>query len=523
MHGNLAGFDMTVRSQGTLLSCWAVPSMMLERFLYRQVRECSDSISTTTELVFPSSIKYDVETHKSFHEANINNSREIWIKVQLTIMAQDIKAVLTDSSLDFHNRRTNYSTHGLHPYGAKFPPQLPKWMIKHLSKPGELIVDPFSGGGTTLVEGRLLNRNVAGGDVDPLAERVSLAKSIPLDIAELEKVSQALEQRLQASKVFLDNTYTDWEHAEAPPPELRVNGYNIQVPDFPRRDYWFHPRVSVELALISHLVSQINNPDLRRFLEVVLSSCIIAKTSPVANIVDLVHTRPHYQPKDSVPSAIDIFLNRMSSAQRRMEEFVKHIDLNAETWWVGNDIRSGLKLEDESAHLIMTSPPYINALDYPRAHRFALYWLGLSHEQYHEITYDHIGLQRVPVQRWQEMENEFIGVQELDDYILWIAKDDIKTASLLKRYLLDLRCSFVELRRILIRERYAIVVIGASTMNRYRIDTPDLARRLAVDVGLKHVHTIFRKLDSGKRYLPFRSSGIMGGIREEAVIVLQKV
>jgi hypothetical protein len=440
----------------------------------------------------------------------------------LQAMDKNIFETLHSADLDFHNYRTTYSMHGIHPYGAKFPPQLPRWVINNLSKPGELIVDPFSGGGTTLVEGRLLKRSVAGGDVDPLAQRVSMAKAVPLDVDKLAEAARILRDNLLESRDLLDTHHGELLSAEVPPPELRINGYNVVIPNFPRRDYWFHPRVSVELALIHHLLCRLDSPELRRFLEVVLSSCIISKKSPVANVADLVHTRPHFQRKESLPPVIDIFLGRLSRAQGRMLDFARQVDHNTRTLWVGGDIRQGLALKDDSVHLVVTSPPYVNALDYPRAHRFALCWLGLSYEEYHEITYDHMGLQRAPIRRWQEMEGETIGIRDLDEYICQIAANDVKTASLIKRYLLDLRLSLIEIQRVMMRGRFAAIVIGSSTVHGLQVDSPSLIQKLAVAIGFQHIHTIMRKLDAEKRYLPFRSSGIDGGIRKEAVLIFKK-
>ena len=48
------------------------------------------------------------------------------------------------ADLDFHGSDGRYSTHGWHPFPAKFPPQLPGYFIERLSKPGEVVFDPMS-------------------------------------------------------------------------------------------------------------------------------------------------------------------------------------------------------------------------------------------------------------------------------------------------------------------------------------------------------------------------------------------
>ncbi len=432
-------------------------------------------------------------------------------------------ASLSSVDLDFHNQNTTYMTHGLHPYGAKFPPQLARWAITTFSSPSDLILDCFSGSGTAAVEARLLDRSIACGDVDPLAERVTLAKSTPLDNQQLSKAVNDLRQRLQSTLPLILTKYGSLRVDDAPPAVAQVNGYRVRLPDFPRRDYWFHPRVSIELSVVSQLIGEIHPTEIRRFFEVALSSCIISKTTnTVAHVADLVHTRPHYLQKPNPPSVIEIFLRKLERAQEAMTEFSSQVNLLRNTSWVGEDIRSGLRVEDCSVQLIITSPPYINALDYPRANKFTLPWLGISYEKYQTISLDHIGLQRAPMQRWQTMASEGIGIDLLDRVVQEVSERSLKSASLVKRYLLDMRDAFKEMHRVLNRGRYAAVVIGESTVDGYRVNSPDLLLRLACSVGFTHVHTISRRLDSGKRYLPFRDSGIDGGIREEAVLILHK-
>ncbi len=54
-------------------------------------------------------------------------------------------------------------------YRACFKPQLPRFFIEALTEPGDLVYDPFSGRGTTVIEAGLLGRRVAANDVNPLS------------------------------------------------------------------------------------------------------------------------------------------------------------------------------------------------------------------------------------------------------------------------------------------------------------------------------------------------------------------
>jgi len=78
-----------------------------------------------------------------------------------------LKALSSD--LSFSGKPTDYATHGIHSFAAKLPPQLPRLFIEHLTKPGDLVLDPMVGSGTTLVECLLSKRLGVGVDIDPLA------------------------------------------------------------------------------------------------------------------------------------------------------------------------------------------------------------------------------------------------------------------------------------------------------------------------------------------------------------------
>ena len=57
---------------------------------------------------------------------------------------------------------TTYLTHGIHPYPAKFIPQIPRHFIKTQTEPGDVVLDPFAGSGTALVESAMLSRHSIG-------------------------------------------------------------------------------------------------------------------------------------------------------------------------------------------------------------------------------------------------------------------------------------------------------------------------------------------------------------------------
>jgi DNA modification methylase len=79
---------------------------------------------------------------------------------------------LLEGELNFHGENSSYASHDFHAFAAKFPPQLPREFIRFLTKPGDVVLDPMMGSGTTIVEAFLEGRQGIGLDIDPPAIRV---------------------------------------------------------------------------------------------------------------------------------------------------------------------------------------------------------------------------------------------------------------------------------------------------------------------------------------------------------------
>lgn len=84
--------------------------------------------------------------------------------------------------------RVKGHTHGLYKYPARFSPVFARHAIQTFSREGEVVLDPFAGGGTTLVEARLAGRHAFGADISSLAVFLARTKTIPLSEADLSEM-----------------------------------------------------------------------------------------------------------------------------------------------------------------------------------------------------------------------------------------------------------------------------------------------------------------------------------------------
>lgn len=79
------------------------------------------------------------------------------------------------------------AAHSLHEisYRACFKPQLPRFFVTRLTRPGDLVHDPFMGRGTTLLEAALLGRRTVGSDLNPLSARLLGPRFDPPELSEV--------------------------------------------------------------------------------------------------------------------------------------------------------------------------------------------------------------------------------------------------------------------------------------------------------------------------------------------------
>lgn len=409
--------------------------------------------------------------------------------------------VLLEDSLDFRGAKTGYASHHLHSFAAKFPPQLPQHFILGLTQPGDTVLDPMAGSGTAIVEAVMLDRVGIGVDLDPLAVQISRAKTTRVSPRAL---SDAAKRVLTRAHRYLDDGGA-------------VAAY-LDLLDEPTRefiDYWFLPATQRELAALILSIRQETDVHLKRLLLLIFSSIIVTKSGGVSLARDLAHSRPHRDLDKKPRNAFELF-------QYRVRRALSGIDLlpqDRAALIIHGNARK-LPLTDNSVHLIVTSPPYANAIDYMRAHKFSLVWIGRPIEE---------------LARWRA---RYIGAERLGDFtpppfppetqsiVDALARRDTKRSRVLAKYLAEMRDVLAEMHRVLRPDAPAAVVVGTSIMRGLNIQTHLCLAEIATDVGFDLVRISERKLDRDRRMMPARfgkkSSQIEERMHHEYVIGLLK-
>jgi DNA modification methylase len=427
-------------------------------------------------------------------------------EVELRGSYREKLAALLQEDLNFHDQASGYASHDFHAFPAKFPPQLPRKFIYGLTNRGEVVLDPMVGSGTTVLEAFLAGRYGVGFDIDPLALLLCKVKVAPLGV---DQVAQA------GAKVLKRATYAVQKQRH----EL-VKGLEQRFDSKTRAfiNYWFHPDTQIELFALITEIERVADSSVRAFLELAFSAIIITKSGGVSLARDLAHTRPHRVKEKAPRSPLEEFKKR----------FQRNLDSLAELAWGDGevDIRYGdaqnLPLADTSVDLIITSPPYAaNAIDYMRAHKFSLVWMGYSVESLTQKRKKYIGGEAV-----NDVTFEVLP-PKVTDVISVIAARDAKKGRVLHRYYSEMSRCLREMFRVLKPGKAAIVVVGTSTMRGINTQTQECLAEIGIAVGFDVVNIATRKLDRDRRMMPARRTQTPGSqieqrMHEEYVIGFYK-
>ena len=140
--------------------------------------------------------------------------------------------------------------------------------------------------------------------------------------------------------------------------------------------YWFDDYARRQLASLAMAIERTHDSTIREALWCAFSRLIITKQSGASLAMDLSHSRPHRKFKRAPAKPFRKFLTAVDRV------ITNCIDVTIRTRGPDAKVYEGdarhLDLQDRSIDLIITSPPYLNAIDYLRCSKFSLVWMGYS-------------------------------------------------------------------------------------------------------------------------------------------------
>jgi len=268
-----------------------------------------------------------------------------------------------------------HSLHYVVSYRAAFKPELPDYFIRRYTKAGQIVGDPFCGRGTTVLQANILGRYAYANDISPFAVWLTRAKTNPVPLSEVCSFLAGI----------------DWEGsvAESYPPELLL---------------FYHPKTLHELLLLKKSIREAETP-VARFVALLAVSRLHGHSPGFFSV----YTMPQF----SVPPQAQRRINRKrrqvpeyrpvlprllakAKAALRDGQIAKIRRMSMHNCYTRCDARTLYGWQSESVDLIVTSPPFLNKVDY-LANNWLEYWfLDIDPE-----TFGAQMLQTANLEEWQ--------------------------------------------------------------------------------------------------------------------------
>lgn len=390
----------------------------------------------------------------------------------------------------------------IHPFPARMAPELALGSLEKLKK-GSVVLDPMAGSGTVLRQALSLGHDAIGFDMDPLAVLMSRVWTTPVDE---EAVQSELEGVLfDAKAIDLRSAILPWFTREGDTQDFVL--------------YWFGDTQRRELKRIAYVLYCRTQARLgpRRsaavdVLRLALSRIIVTKEQGASLARDTSHSRPH---KVCDSTNYDVPAGFERSAKQLLSRLLQNAPLSAARVELG-DARE-LSLESESVDAVVTSPPYLNAIDYLRGHRMSLVWLGYSIEELRGIRSSSIGAERS-----RDGNEERDAVAKVARAMIGDDSLPAQLIPMVQRYAYDLVRMTSQVGRVLKKHGRATFVVGNSCLRGCFVKNSDGLAKAATLSGLVRIDATERELPIASRYLPVTGNSLSKRMRTETVLTFGK-
>jgi DNA modification methylase len=363
--------------------------------------------------------------------------------------------------------------HGIHSYPAKFIPELPRWAIRKHSDEGDLILDPFAGSGTTNLEALLHNRDSAAIDVDPLALKINKAKNNTYDLKRLRNEKNKLIKRISSR-----------------------DPSSAELMQFKRRDHWFKKEVSEKMSMIREEIEKVDDDGIRRLFMLTMSAIV----RDVSNADPGSHKPCVRKGMDrDIPEVVSKFTKELEGNVKSAVNTSKKLRNVDSTHTIVGENAQKIKMQENSVDMSVTSPPYINAVDYARTHKLEYYWLGIADGSVNDLKKKFTGTEKVYADTYKSVNKT--GISELDSIIESIFEEDKKRSAIVWKYFEEMRDHFSEMNRVLKEEGIYAMVVGNNNIRGHNIHNWKYLQEIAEDEGFE----LQNKFTSGiiNHYIPF--------------------
>lgn len=256
-------------------------------------------------------------------------------------------------------KNMNNPLHTMCSYMAMFPPSLPNYFIGKYSNEGDVVLDPFSGRGTTVLEACFMNRVGIGNDLNPIAYLLTKAKSsVPKKERVLARIKQ-LEDQFEPKEILTQN--------EDPDIRMIFSTFTLKQLTF-MRDSLNWKKSNVD-AFIAAMLLGIMHGNSEGYLSLRMPNTFSMSPNYVRNYIK---THELKKPRRNVFNLLRRKLNRCYQKPKKRGRVICQ------------DARDINNLADGSVDLIVTSPPYTRVIKYGKFNWIRLWFFGKTGKEVDE-------------------------------------------------------------------------------------------------------------------------------------------
>ncbi len=401
--------------------------------------------------------------------------------------------------------------HGLHKYKAKFFPRMIRSLIvTELSNSHGIILDPFVGSGTTLIESSFLGYNSIGVDIDSLSCLISEAKVLALNI----KTSEVQKERLKFEKVSPSGKKISYQFPSWISRKFERDNTLVEKENFQN-----------QIIKLTSQLTKLNGS--KKLFQTAISDALSRKFNIRMMGTGVGRFALEIQKQDIekiVVGNIDYTIKAIQIA----DLLKKAYSLSLNNAQIINGNATDLPLKNKSIDLVLTSPPYLPASsgreDYLIGKSVSITALGLMSEQMIKMAENSsVGsMNSALVKKVDELPQSIIKLYE------WLKNDELRKikAEPTLHYYLNLKKSLEECYRTLKTEGRVIYIIGKESVfysfkSRevlYRVECDKIFHELALSAGFKVKESIDVELDKKNKNARPRSLDSY----YESVVILTK-
>jgi hypothetical protein len=388
----------------------------------------------------------------------------------------------------------------IHPFPARMAPELAIAQLDRLVSDA-VVLDPMSGSGTVVRHAAERGLKSYGFDLDPLAVLISRVSTRRHSDDAIKAGAERALCQVRSLKITPELPWLDGD-----PEAQRFI------------DYWYGERQRDDLRKIAHVLSLAQEfeipADVCDVLRIALSRIIVTKSQAASLAQDTSHSRPHRVVTESTYDVLSGLENSIRQLRRRLEKLDPTVQAVVER----GDARKLVTTDDASVDLVLTSPPYLNALDYMRGHRMSLIWLGHRYAELSKTRSTSIGAERAPDEALSE---DFL--HQVQSFMGELGDLPPRFRRMTDRYVGDLFAMTCEVFRVLRPGGQATFVMGDSCLRGVFISNSNGLAAAAELAGLKEVSRVTRELPAKHRYLPTPDAGALAKrMKKETILTFTK-